>query len=368
MITHDTLTKKVAIGLSGGVDSALSAALLVEAGYEVTGVFLECWRAPGCRVDEDRKDAMDVAMSLKIPFRVLDFKKEYKDRVVEYFYREYEAGRTPNPDTMCNKEIKFGMFYDWALENGFDAIATGHYARVSRDGKHLLRGIDVNKDQSYFLYLLSQEQLEHIVFPIGHLTKTQVREEAQKRKLKVFAKPDSVGICFIGDVNVRKFLEERITPKKGEVVNSAGEVVGTHDGVWFYTIGQRHGFIINGKYKSKSGQWKHVIPPLYVIDKNIEKNQIVVGFGLETLTKGFIMKDIHWIGEKLKDQNDASNLCVRIRHRGALVKVVFIECDGVVEIQFDEPQKGVASGQAAVFYNKDVCIGGGIIERLTVLD
>lgn len=362
------MTKKVVVGMSGGVDSAVSTALLVEHGYEVTGVFLECWRAPGCRVDEDRKDAMDVAIKLGIPFRVLDFKKEYKNRVVEYFYSEYQAGRTPNPDTMCNKEIKFGMFYDWAMENGFEYVATGHYARIrervvsnqeSGVGNELLRGVDENKDQSYFLYLLRSDQLNHVLFPLGEMTKPKVRQEARKRGLLVAEKPDSVGICFIGDINVRNFLEERIEPKKGEVVNTKGEVIGEHDGVWFYTIGQRHGFTIHGKYKSKTGEWKHAIPPLYVIDKDAENNRLVVGFGVETLKSDFMVRDVHMINDQFSVFNDP--LQVRIRHRGKLIESQVSTVDNLVKVEMEEAQKGVASGQACVFYLGEVCLGGGII-------
>lgn len=370
---RSTLGLKVAVGLSGGVDSSVSAALLVQAGYDVTGIFLECWRAPGCRVDEDRKDAMDVALALGIPFKILDFKKAYKERVVDYFYREYEAGRTPNPDTMCNKEIKFGLFYDWALENGFDYVATGHYAQLSQEPEiknqdhaagfehhQLLRGVDENKDQTYFLYLLRQEQLAHIMFPIGHLTKPEVRKIAVDLNLKVAKKPDSVGICFIGDINVRKFLEERIAPCKGEVVNLSGDVIGEHDGVWFYTIGQRHGFTIHGKYKSSTGEWKHSIPPLYVIGKDAEKNRLVVGFGLDAFRKSFLVKDMHWISDA--SELAKNQLSVRIRHRGVLTSCTLsAEGDGY-SVELMDPLKGVAAGQVAVFYDGNVCLGGGIID------
>lgn len=348
---------KVVVGLSGGVDSATSAALLVEQGYAVTGVFLECWRASGCRVDEDRKDAMDVALDLGIPFKVLDFKKEYKKKVVEYFFSEYQAGRTPNPDTMCNKEIKFGMFYDWAMSEGFDFVATGHYARIKND--QLLMGVDKNKDQSYFLYQLRADQLKHILFPIGDLNKSQVRKEADKRGLKVAKKPDSQGICFIGPIDVRKFLETRITPKKGGVINVNGEVMGSHDGVWFYTVGQRHGFTIDGKYKSKSGKWKQGIPPLYVISKDVKKNQLMVGEKNDALVKEFEVGDIHWIN--LKPEIDNLDLLVRIRHGGKLISSKLMVDNSKLKVELSEPQRGVATGQAVVFYQKEVCLGGGII-------
>lgn len=205
--------RKIAVGMSGGVDSSVSAAVLKELGWEVTGVFLECWRGPGCRADEDRKDALTVALQLGIPFEVLDFKQTYKEKVVEYFFQEYEAGRTPNPDVLCNKEIKFGLFYDWAMEQGFEAVATGHYAQVKsldQQSYGLFRGKDDQKDQSYFLYLLQHSQLSHILFPVGGLEKTEVRQLAESYGLPVAKKPDSQGICFIGEIDVRKFLRDKI--------------------------------------------------------------------------------------------------------------------------------------------------------------
>lgn len=417
--------KKVVVGMSGGVDSSLTAALLIEQGYDVTGVFLECWRAPGCRVDEDRKDALDVAMRLGIPYKVLDFKAEYKDRVVEYFYEEYKAGRTPNPDAVCNREIKFGMFYKWAMENGFDYIATGHYARVathqisltgSQSGNlggqagHYARveelkakneevktetkklklerdyvlasGVDVKKDQSYFLYQIKPEQLAHILFPLGEMTKVQVREEAKKRGLSTAAKPDSVGICFIGDINVRKFLEERIAPKKGDVVDTKGRVIGEHDGAWFYTIGQRNGFRVKQNLLDNDGKTIHMIPPFYVIQKDVKNNRLVVGFGEETLSDKFEVSEMNWLVPSFRDsiallQNDEKfDVFVRIRHLGQLIKArVQIDHPSQnasewrgssdrekLSVVLEEPQRGVAPGQAAVFYDENgIVLGGGII-------
>ncbi|HZZ98825.1 MAG TPA: tRNA 2-thiouridine(34) synthase MnmA [Candidatus Saccharimonadia bacterium] len=353
---------KIALGMSGGVDSSLSAALLREQGHEVTGVFLECWRAPGCRAEEDRKDALAVALQLGIPFEVLDFKDEYKQRVVEYFFDEYKAGRTPNPDVMCNKEIKFGMFYDWAMARGFDAVATGHYAQITEvDGKKFLtRSADEHKDQTYFLYLLRQEQLEHIVFPIGHLKKSQVREEAKKRGLAVAAKPDSQGICFIGEINVHNFLKERLGENPGEVVNTAGEVIGAHKGLWFYTIGQRHGFELKGKIRQDNGEWKHVIPPFYVIGKNAEKNQLIVGFGEEAMRNEFQIENTHWIG----DAPASENLSVRIRHGGQLFSAILkldTKRKNRYTVRINEKILGIADGQSAVIYSNTHCLGGGIV-------
>ncbi len=368
--------KKVALGMSGGVDSSVCAHLLVEQGYEVTGVFLECWRAPGCRSEEDRKDALTVALNLNIPFQVLDFKDTYKQKVVEYFFSEYEAGRTPNPDVMCNKEIKFGLFYDWAMANGFDYVATGHYAQIEEsDGvKHLASAVDEHKDQTYFLYLLNQPQLEHILFPIGHLKKPQVRTEAEKRGLHNAAKKDSVGICFIGDINVHNFLFERLGENPGDVVDTQGNVIGKHTGLWFYTIGQRHGFTIDAttvvKQDDGTSISKHNIPPFYVIEKNPEKNQLVVGFGAETFRSQFKVTTLHLINpddtQRLVDSND---ILARIRHTGQLLECL-VEAgndsdNNHLRVTLDHPVQGIAEGQSVVFYQPSkkglVCLGGGVI-------
>ena len=360
--------------MSGGVDSSLCAHLLVEQGYDVTGVYLECWRAPGCRSEEDRKDALQIALELGIPFKVLDFKQAYKDKVVEYFFREYEAGRTPNPDVLCNKEIKFGLFYDWAMEHDFDAVATGHYAAVNREDQtpFLTIPTDQHKDQTYFLYRLHQAQLDHIVFPLAHLTKPEVRHQAQQRKLLVADKKDSVGICFIGDIDVTQFLKDRLGEKPGEVVDTQGNVIGKHKGIWFYTIGQRHGFEINKKtvIKLDNGELleKENIPPFYVIGKDATKNQLVVGFGSETYADQFGVTDLHWInGHRGEELSQNPGLVVRIRHTGQL-----IPCQLNVEthtVTLDEPTKGIAEGQSAVFYTplkngSLACLGGGVIKVL----
>lgn len=348
--------QRVALGMSGGVDSSLSAVLLQEAGYEVTGVFLECWRAPGCRAEEDRKDALDVALKLGIPFRVLDFKDAYKQTVVEYFFREYEAGRTPNPDVLCNKEIKFGLFYDWAMENGFDYVATGHYAQIIEN--QLVRSEDDWKDQTYFLYRLRKEQLSHILFPIGHLKKQEVRQLAHAKNVPVANKPDSQGICFIGEINVHNFLKERLGERPGDVVDTKGRKIGEHTGLWFYTIGQRHGFENSFKLpKNIEGVDKHMIPPFYVIEKNAEKNQLVVGFGRETHTDSFSVEDLHWI-----EKPTSQRVLVRIRHTGKLLPCTLqaISLDRYT-VTLQEPIQGIAAGQSAVFYDGNVCMGGGII-------
>ena len=211
--------KKVALGLSGGVDSSVAAALLIELGYEVTGIYLECYNEPGCRTDQDKKDALQVALKLGIKFEVLDFRKEYKEKVVEYFYSEYKAGRTPNPDVMCNREIKFGIFYDWAMQKGFDYVATGHYCRITKDGPLFLqRAKDESKDQSYFLWQIPSDHLSHIIFPLGEMLKSEVRTKAKELGLLTATKPDSMGICFIGDIDVHKLLKDRLGEEEGDVV------------------------------------------------------------------------------------------------------------------------------------------------------
>ncbi|MBP9691269.1 tRNA 2-thiouridine(34) synthase MnmA [Candidatus Woesebacteria bacterium] len=359
---------KIALGMSGGVDSSLCAHLLKEQGHEVTGVYLECWRAPGCRSDEDRADALKVALSLGLPFEVLDFKDAYRDKVVEYFFAEYEAGRTPNPDVLCNKEIKFGMFYDWAMHNGFDAIATGHYAQTNEVGE-LIIPADKHKDQTYFLYLLTSAQLKHVIFPLAELTKEQVRTFADERGIHVARKADSVGICFIGDINVHAFLKERLGEHPGEVVDTKGTVIGRHTGLWFYTIGQRHGFEIDKKsaFTSADGQIeeRENFPPFYVIRKDALRNQLIVGFGAETFQKEFSIRDLHWLAGVAPASLE--HLVVRIRHTGALLPCSVTIDGSTAHISLNKPTQGIAEGQSAVLYQKNatgnmLCLGGGPID------
>lgn len=359
--------------MSGGVDSSLCAHLLKEQGYDVTGVYLECWRAPGCRTEEDRKDALKIAISLDLPFKVLDFKKEYREKVVQNFFDEYKAGRTPNPDVLCNREIKFGMFYDWAMHEGFDYVATGHYASIvdpsnpSNSSPTLAIPADKHKDQTYFLYLMTPEQLEHTIFPLAEMTKDQVRQEAKKRQIHTSDKKDSVGICFIGDIDVRKFLKDELGENPGEVVDVDGNVIGSHRGLWFYTIGQRGGFTVNQtslvKLTDGSQITKHNIPPFFVISKNVDKNQLIVGFGKQTLRDTFSVKDTNWFVDPAKiDQK----LSVRIRHTGNLLSCTIENVSDQITVHLDQPEKGIAEGQSAVFYlqkdkNTTICLGGGVI-------
>jgi len=365
--------KKVVVGLSGGVDSGVSALLLKQAGYEVIGVHLYCWppkgeeKPEGCRADEDRKSALKTALELKIPFKILDFSEEYKTRVVDYFYREYEAGRTPNPDVLCNSEIKFGLFLDWALKNGFDYVATGHYARLTEiktktDTNNICLCIpcDKHKDQTYFLWKLTQKELKHVLFPLGDYLKKEVREMAKKANLSVADRKDSQGICFVGNVDVQEFLRRRLKEKSGEVVDVKGKVIGAHKGVWFYTIGQRHGFSADGL----GGSFKHARPPLYVVEKDAKKNRLVVGFGVETYKDSFVVGEVNWISESGLEVGKV--LKVRIRHGRELIPCKLIGD----RVELEEPQRGVAAGQSAVFYvSREAkgevgweCLGGGVIE------
>lgn len=354
---------KIALGMSGGVDSSVSAALLKQAGHDVTGVFLECWRGPGCRAEEDRKDALKVALDLGLPFEVLDFKDAYKQRVVDVYLRDLAVGVTPNPDVWCNTEIKFGLFYDWAMQNGFDAIATGHYAQI-KDGA-LVSGADFKKDQTYFLYRTRQDQLEHIFFPIGHLPKAEVRALAETFALPTATKPDSQGICFIGDIDVREFVREHLGTKPGVVLDSDGNEVGDHDGVWFFTIGQRHGFRLHPKIQTKNHTWKHVLPPLYVIAKDAEANTITVGYGAETLASTVEVADVFW--RDTPPQGADAGLRARFRHGGALIPVEVIQSpnnNSTMQLILSEPQRGLSPGQAAVIYGPGehpVCWGGGVV-------
>ena len=342
-------TKKVAVGLSGGVDSSVSAYLLKQEGYDVTGVYMQCWDPSyeGCTSDEDKKYAVETAAKLGIKIEILDFVKEYKEKVITYFYDEYSKGRTPNPDVMCNKEIKFGIFFDWAMKNGFDFVSTGHYARIQNiEGIYrLLRGVDQSKDQSYFLYRLNQEQLSKILFPVGGMLKSEIRKIAQEINLPTAKRPDSTGICFIGEVDIKDFLKKQIASKTGNVVLKNGEVIGTHEGAWYYTIGQRRGFNVK-KYQGT---------PLYVISKDVNKNELVVGVEEDLYLTNFNVDDVHWIDNFNRDHISCD---IRIRHLGEIVSGEI----NLPKVELHKPIFGIAPGQSAVFYENDVVLGGAIIQ------
>jgi len=354
----------VFVGLSGGVDSSVSAALLQSQGYEVRGVFIKVWQPDiaitgGCTWREDRLDAMRVCAKLKIPFYTLDLEKEYKKEVVDYMIAEYQAGRTPNPDVMCNKYIKFGGFFAWAIKNGADFVATGHYARTKKlqaTSYKLLAGKDKNKDQSYFLWTLTQKQLAKTLFPVGDIEKPQVRKLAKKFGLETAEKKDSQGICFIGKVEMADFLKSFLKVKPGLVLNDKGEIVGTHDGVELYTIGQRHGFTITKKTTYDG--------PYFVVSKDLKRNILIISHQCQgsTLTlegQEIKLKDINWtLGVEPNLEKEYS---ARIRYRQPLEKCYLKHQGSTLMVKFQKPQKAVTAGQSVVIYDGETCLGGGII-------
>lgn len=370
---------RVFVGMSGGVDSSVAAYLLKEQGYDVVGVFINSYNIDGCE-ERDSEDARRVAEHLNIPFYVFDLREEYFDYVVKYMIDGYRNGITPNPDVMCNKEIKFGVFLEKALKLGADFIATGHYVqKIFGSGFELFEAKDKNKDQSYFLWTLTQDQLSHCIFPIGEYTKPEVREIARKEKLPTAEKKDSQGICFLGKVKLPDFLKEYIEPKKGDVLDIDGNKVGEHEGVQFYTIGQRHIRINNlpaGGQKTKKEKHEDQ-KPYYVVEKDLKRNVLVVAEGddNEALFKKEVeLTDVHFIEEENHSTIRADRrmeVFVRVRYRQPLFKATLIIDDKKdYKIVFDEPQKFVASGQSSVFYGLDPdrngnheMLGGGVILR-----
>jgi tRNA-specific 2-thiouridylase len=368
--------KRIYTGLSGGVDSSVAAALLAGQGYEVTGVYMKNWSQdlPGhhCPWEEDYKDAKRVAVKLGIDFKLFDFQKQYRQKVVDYMINEYKAGRTPNPDVMCNQEIKFKLFLDTALEDGADMIATGHYARVERAQAHssqltahsscLLRAKDKNKDQSYFLYRVTGEALAKTLMPIGEFTsKDEVRKLAKKFGLPTAEKKDSQGICFVGKVGIKDFLSQYVDTKPGPIVDSSGKQIGEHDGAIFYTIGQRHGLGIGGR-RLPAGRQGGL--PYYVTKKDMATNTVYVTTDLDDKNlwgKKITLENIHWINpvshtnSQLPTPNSQLKVC--LRYRGPLVGC---EIEGN-KLVLDDEQRAISAGQSAVIYDGERCLGGGII-------
>ena len=385
--------------MSGGVDSSVATALLKEQGYDVSGVHIKMWSDPDipCTFREDRYDAMRVAAHLDIPFQTWDFTEEYRAAVVDYMIREYASGRTPNPDVMCNRHVKFGVFLDRAIQAGADFIATGHYARVAASGKRkaesdgmeygeyrtdgedglsanrytLSAGTDANKDQSYFLWTLTQGQLARTIFPIGGYTKPEVRELARKFNLPTAEKNESQGICFIGEIDVREFLKKYISTDPGKVLTTAGKVVGEHEGLAFHTIGQRHGLRIGGRPRGPGEPRPKGAGgiPYYVAEKNFDANELIVSegpFDEKLFRRELVAENIHWVSDcapqfPLKCQ-------ARIRYRQPVqecsVSNVEPSDDNLhpaLYVRFVEPQRAVTPGQSIVFYQGDELIGGGII-------
>lgn len=364
--------KKVFVGMSGGVDSSVSAALLLAQGYDVVGVFIKVWQADflPCTWREERREAMRAAAHLRIPFLTLDLEKEYKEGVVDYMIREYGAGRVPNPDVMCNKHVKFGAFLDFAKKNGADFIATGHYARTQETGDrnqeegntdaakyHLLAGVDIEKDQSYFLWTLTQGQLAHTLFPVGHLVKSEVRALARKYGLPNAEKKDSQGLCFMGAVDMAEFLKHYLKTTPGNVCDPEGNVIGTHEGALLYTIGQRHGFRIKNQQVAEA--------PYFVINKDMMNNTLTVAHRAQEKTmrtSNISITDLHLITKETLCNE--KGIYARIRYRGELFPIVVNSTKAVdtFHVSFPETVEGVAEGQSIVFYQNDECLGGAVIE------
>lgn len=360
----DNSKTRVVVGMSGGVDSSVTALLLKEQGYDVIGIFMKNWDDTDengvCTATEDYKDVAKVASQIGIPYYSVNFEKEYWDRVFEYFLAEYRAGRTPNPDVMCNKEIKFKAFLDYAMDLGAEYVATGHYAQVVRDENgvaHMLRGVDNNKDQTYFLSQLSQEQLAKTMFPLGGMEKTQVREIAERAGLATAKKKDSTGICFIGEKNFKQFLSNYLPAKKGNMVTLDGEVKGQHAGLMYYTIGQRQGLGIGGGGASQE--------PWFVVGKDLATNTLYVGQGFHhpaLYATSLDASEIHFTTNEPMPKEFKCTAKFRYRQQDVPVTVRLLEGDRA-EVIFDEPVRAITPGQAVVFYDGMECLGGGLIDH-----
>jgi len=347
------MSKKVYVGMSGGVDSSVTAALLKEQGYDVTGVYMKNWSQdlPGfvCPWKEDYQDAKRVAVQLGIDFKMYDFETEYRQKVVDYMLAEYQAGRTPNPDIMCNQEVKFKLFLEAALEDGADMIATGHYARI-KDGQ-LWTGVDGNKDQSYFLYRVTEDALRKSLMPIGELEKPEVRALAKKLGLATADKKDSQGICFVGKVGIKEFLLAELGEQPhGKIVDQHGKVIGQHDGALFYTIGQRHGLQVGGGL------------PFYVTGKDMKKNEVYVTTDLQDAGlwhQALLLKDVHWIND---EPDFTQKYGLRVRYRAPLVATTQLKStDKGLQIDLQDEVRALTAGQSAVLYDGERCLGGGIV-------
>lgn len=361
-LTKSPSDTKVIVGMSGGVDSSVSAFLLLQQGFQVEGVFMRNWEAeqndPFCTAELDLTDAKAVCNHLNIPLHTVNFAQQYWQNVFEIFLNEYAAGRTPNPDILCNKEIKFKAFLDYALKQGADYIATGHYVQreEKQDSFSLLKGADPNKDQSYFLYTLQQKQLARSLFPIGHLLKSQVREIAEKAGLINYQKKDSTGICFIGERKFKTFLQEYLLTQPGNIETDNGKIIGMHDGLMYYTLGQRQGLKIGGLKDAQEAPW-------YVIEKDIKRNVLIVAQNRNhpfLLTKKLSCNQIHWVSD-IKADNFECFAKTRYRQSDQ-ASIVHKVSNDLYHVEFMDPQWAVTPGQSVVFYNGEECLGGGIIQ------
>lgn len=360
---------RVVVGMSGGVDSSVTALLLKQAGYDVIGIFMKNWDDTDefghCTAEEDSEDVRRVCDQIGIPYYTVNFERQYYNKVFTYFLDEYKRGRTPNPDVMCNREIKFGDFLQRALELGADYLATGHYARVERaeDGSvKLLRGVDSNKDQTYFLSALNQSQLEKAMFPIGHLPKPEVRRIAEEAGLYTAKKKDSTGVCFIGERNFKEFLSGYLPAQPGDMIDiRSGDKKGRHDGLMYYTLGQRQGLGIGG---SGTGE------PWFVAGKDLENNVLYVVQGEQhpsLYSDSLTASGVNWISPVLPDEPFHCTAKFRYRQQDQGVTVT-MKPDGSAHIVFDKPQKAITPGQAVVLYDGDVCLGGGTIDAVHKVD
>ncbi|MEX0732955.1 MAG: tRNA 2-thiouridine(34) synthase MnmA [Aquisalimonadaceae bacterium] len=360
---HDPSVTTVVVGLSGGVDSAVAALLLIEQGYNVQGLFMRNWEDDDtdtvCTAEADLADAAQVCAELGIPLHQVNFSDAYRRQVFDHCLREFEAGRTPNPDVLCNREIKFRAFLHHALRLGADKVATGHYARVvdGPAGVELHCGIDTGKDQSYFLYMVDQDALKRTLFPIGHLQKSAVRRLAEHAGFDNFEKKDSTGICFIGERDFQAFLSRYIRAEPGRMVSPEGDDLGEHQGLSFYTLGQRQGLGIGGR-PGAGGPW-------YVVDKDMAGNRLIVAQGHNhpaLLSTGLIADQLHWVNGQAPTAGTRCTARVRYRQADQACRIESFD-NGRMEIRFDQPQRAVTPGQSIVLYSGQCCLGGGIIEH-----
>ena len=355
--------RRVIVGMSGGVDSAVAASVLKEQGYNVEALFMKNWEEDSeyCTAEQDYNDALQVCDKLEVPLHTVNFVKEYWENVFEHFLEEYKVGRTPNPDILCNNEIKFKRFLDYAFELGADKIATGHYVRSEKkNGKvKLIKGADSKKDQSYFLHGLNQKQVSNSIFPIGGYVKSEIRKMAEELGFNNFKKKDSVGICFIGERKMKEFLKKYLPANPGEIITSKGESVGEHDGLMYYTIGQRKGLGVGGGHSDLDAPW-------YVIEKDLLNNQLIVAQGRNNSAlyhKHLKASNLHWVlGSPPK--KDRFNAKVRYRANDVPCKINDMSNTNI-SIEFDQACFGIAPGQSIVFYDGEVCLGGAVIDSFS---